>query len=209
MGEANRRRKANENKILTAILGQSDQDVVQVPIQEPDGWYRGIERSYLSYARQLWAKHGGDRQLLIYRIDAFWIKQWWITPKGTEIERPDLIIEARSTAEARDALLRLYDHLGGYEDRAEVVRRGENGSVYSYFSLRYAMASSLTAKLPINRWELLPLVHSITPDGEEIKAVQTGEFKSLGNSIHNVDRANIDPVTNFEQRLFDQLIEVV
>jgi len=209
MGEANRRRKAKQKEILEMLLKQAGEDLVQIPLQEPDGWVRGIQKSYLPYLRSLWQKHGGDRQLVVYRIDAFWIKQWWVTPKGTEVERPDLLIEARANSEAKEALARLYESLGGNDDKVKSLRSGEHGSVYSYFSLRYAMTKSLSAKLPVNRWELLPLVNVIDPEGESIQAVQTGEFESLKNAVHNVARDKIEPSTDFERELFDQLIEVL
>jgi hypothetical protein len=183
MGQGKRRQAAQIRKLVQDIEQQTTiPDVVQVPLQYKDGWYRGVKRDNVELLLNEWWQRCGDRVLYLYRIDKFWIRQFWETPQGTTVKRGELILDVCPNKDAKQQWLNTVsqpDLVDLYRDQIEIVNQGENGCVAYWWFRRYLFCRKHLGlqKLPVNCWEYLPIIEVYHPDGSmEYQAFDLKDF---------------------------------
>lgn len=211
MGVAALKKKAKKAELLQHLLQQEDPDVIQLPLQEDDGWFRGCTGKYLPVALDVWKKHGGDRELWVYRIDKFWVKQCWETKGGNKIERGDLILEIHINEFAKELWLNTVTQPQFKDEFAiqiEAVKRGESGCVQFWWLKRFLMCRAVAEKPPVNYWEYFPIVEVYRPDGSyEQSAVDVTTFLNTSNKSFSQDPKGIESAAPWEKRVFDACIK--
>ncbi|MGA1712807.1 MAG: hypothetical protein ACO4CS_16100 [bacterium] len=211
MGAAKRKKQAKVNLLVQDINAQSDEDIVQLPLQQADGWFRGISGYWIPTALDTWYKHCPDKEIWIYRIDKYWVKQKWQTKGGNYADRGDLIVQVETNEFAKAVFLATVDrpeYRDAYEAQIEATKRGENGCVQFWMFRRFLLTRSITEaqKLPVNYWEYYPIVDVYRPDGSyEQQAVDMNEYMGSVKSIYQ-DPAGIESAAPWEMELFDRLV---
>lgn len=209
MGEASRRRLRDRQSLRLQTLSQANEDIVQLPIQKPDEWYRGVREDDTNFIQDLYNAHGNGREFWVYRIDKFWIKESWKTPKGTLVHRGDLLLTITPNQEAKRAWLRLVKEYGDmFKAQIDVVEnKRDAGCVSTWWMRRFIRSRQQDPKRPINHWQYFPIVEIYSPDGIQQSAVNTAEFESLGEIIDE-RTPDISPPTEYESRIFSQIIKL-
>lgn len=213
MGAAKARRRAKINELRQEIISQSQEtEVVQVPVQLNDGWYRGLSDNWLPLLLDEWKEHKRDRQLWVYRIDRYWVKQKWKTPSGNFADRGDLIVQVRTTEMAKELWLNTVSQvqfLDNFAPQIEAVKRGETGPVQFWWFRRFLLCRSVSEEqsMPVNYWEYYPLVEVYHPDGtREESALDMAEFLDAKKSFEQDPKA-IESAAPWEKKVFADCIQ--
>lgn len=208
MGAARRKLEAKRRAYLQDILEQQD-EVIQVPLQSCDGWFRGVSQGLVPIVLDLWRKERSDSELWLYRIDRYWVKQFWQTPNGNHAKRGDLLIDVRANEFAKELWFNTVtrpEFIESFRPQIEAVKRGELGCVQFWWLKRYLLCRSLESKLPINYWEYYPIVEVYSPDGTQTEqALDLSEYLDSHKSFL-IDPKQIDSMAPWEEKVFSDCI---
>lgn len=209
MGQAKLKRRARALTTIEEIEEQGG-DLIQVPLQQADGCFRGIQAHWMPDLLDYWRDHANGRTLWVYRVDKFWAQHFWETPKGNRVLRHEQIVEVKVNQELKDMWLRTVSQPGvknQYALQIEETLKGENGHVVYWAFLRYIMSHSKTLSSPVNCWEYFPIVEVHHPDGRvEESAIDVTHFADGNRRTIRHDHRKVNPAAPWEKRLFDKLI---
>lgn len=209
MGAARRKVAAKRQAFLQDILEQHD-DIVQVPLQVSDGWFRGVSQGMVPVVLDLWEKEGRGRELWLYRIDRYWVKRFWQTSSGNLANRGELMIDIRTNEFAKQLWLNTVTQpqfIDSFREQIEAVKKGELGSIQFWWLKRYLLCRSLDSKLPINYWEYYPIVEVHSPDGTVTdRALDLADYLDSKKSFFQ-DPKKIESKAPWETKVFADCIK--
>lgn len=144
------------------LAKQDGADPVQIPLQQPDGWFRGVAQRDIPDLLKWWAEQNRPEKLQIHCIDRFWIELIWETPKGNEKIVTELHISVDLNRYACENSVRNLEHHKpkDWEIHLNLFRQGNWGAAIWGWLNRYLFCYPIDPKRPHNKARIYPLIEA-------------------------------------------------
>lgn len=212
MGLAAKKKQAKEAEWIADIETciREGYDIVAIPLQSNDGWFKGLMMRDIPDLLKVWDKYCEGRILNIICMDRFWVELIWRTPQGSEIIKKEGAIAVDLTREARELLLdnTVQHQREGWEQQAALMRSGEWGQAYWGWLSRYVFCLPIEPKNPHNLARFYPIVEVYDGREKQPDGMTSFQYYNCRSDMKIFRAEEYESVHSIETKIFDACITV-
>lgn len=211
MGQSQARLKKHAAEWIRDITDQIGYDIIQVPSQKNDTWFRGVTHRNIPELLKVWAKFDRGEALKIVCIDRFWVELIWRTPKGSEKIVSEFQILIDLSRAARDNAIRknAADKKEGWEYQDRLYKEGNWGTAYWVYLCRYLYCLPIDPKRPHKMAKIYPLVE-VYQCGDRLPDEMTSfTFYGLNDTLAIKREGDYQPPCPEEKAMFRDCLRVL